>query len=83
MEDGAVFSGYQYPSKGVAEYGYIAMIALKVTGRSFSNTVIKRRMDIVGSIAGLIILGPIIAITIIPLKLESSGSLFSNRGVWA
>ncbi|WP_294449690.1 sugar transferase [uncultured Gemmiger sp.] len=70
---------YPRPAKSVEEYGDISMITLKVTQRSFSDQVIKRCMDIVGGAIGLILSVPIIAITAIPLKLESPGPLFFKQ----
>lgn len=70
-----------YPrlSKSVEELGGTPMIALKATRRSFGDTVMKRLVDIVGSVVGLIISVPIVAITAIPLKLESPGPLLFKQ----
>lgn len=78
-ENRAESTWYPHPSKSVSEYGDITMITLKATQRSFSDTVIKRCMDIAGSLVGLVISIPIIAITAIPLKLESPGPLFFKQ----
>lgn len=70
---------YPHVSKNVEDYGESSMITLKATTRSFSDTVIKRCIDIIGSLVGLIISVPIIAVTAIPLKLESPGPLFFKQ----
>lgn len=70
---------YSHLAKSVEEPGGISMITLGATRRSFSDTVIKRCIDIVGSIVGLVISVPIIAVTAIPLKLESKGPIFFKQ----
>lgn len=70
---------YPNPTKSVEEYGDISMITLKATKRSFSDMVIKRCIDIVGGLVGLIISLPIIAVVAIPLKLESPGPLLFKQ----
>lgn len=72
-------SWYPQLAKVVEVYKDVPMITLKATQRSFSDTVIKRLIDIVGSLVGLIISVPIIAITAIPLKLESPGPLLFKQ----
>ena len=80
--DSAHAAWYPNPVKIVEEYGDISMIALKTTKRSFGSMVVKRSIDIVGGLVGLIISLPIIAITAIPLKLESPGPvLFKQKRV--
>ena len=70
---------YPHPAKSVAEYGDITMITLKATRRSLRDMVLKRCVDIAGSLVGLVISVPIVAITAIPLKLESPGPLFFKQ----
>lgn len=70
---------YPHPAKSVEEYGDISMITLKATTRSFSDAVLKRCIDIVGALVGLVISIPIIAITAIPLRLESPGPIFFKQ----
>lgn len=67
------------PVESVEEYGNVSMITLKATKRSFGDMVLKRCMDIVGGLIGLIISLPIIGITAIPLKLESQGPLLFKQ----
>lgn len=70
---------YPNPVESVEEYGNVSMITLKATKRSFGDMVLKRCMDIVGGLIGLIISLPIIGITAIPLKLESQGPLLFKQ----
>lgn len=68
-----------HPAKSVEEYGDFSMITLKATTHSFSDMVLKRCMDIVGALVGLVISVPIIAVTAIPLRLESPGPIFFKK----
>ena len=68
-----------HPAKSVEEYGDFSMITLKATTHSFSDMVLKRCMDIVGALVGLVISIPIIAVTAIPLRLESPGPIFFKQ----
>lgn len=79
--DGNAEKAARHPqlAKSVEEPGGIFMVTLRATGRSFSDTVMKRCIDIVGSIVGLAISAPIIAVMAIPLKLESKGPLFFKQ----
>ena len=59
--------------------GNTSMLSLTVGKFSTRGIIIKRFIDIIGSIIGLIISVPIIAITAIPLKLESPGPLLFKQ----
>lgn len=61
------------------EYGRSSMITLQATRRTMQDEIIKRLMDIVGGLVGLVISIPIIAVVAIPLKLESPGPLFFRQ----
>lgn len=65
--------------QNVERYGEAYMITLSTRRHDMRDIVLKRAMDIVGSIVGLAISVPIIAITAIPLKLESPGPLFFKQ----
>lgn len=55
------------------------MVSLSSTHHDLRDMVLKRAMDIVGSIVGLVISVPIIALVAVPLKLESPGPLFFKQ----
>lgn len=78
-ENQAEAAWYPHPAKSIEECGEWSLITLKATQRSFRDTVLKRCMDIAGGLVGLVISVPIIAITAIPLKLESPGPLFFKQ----
>jgi len=63
----------------IESVGSTNMLTMKVVEHSTRGILLKRLMDIAGSIVGLIISIPIIAITAIPLKLESPGPLFFKQ----
>lgn len=63
----------------IEEVGDTNMLTMKVVEHSTRGILIKRMVDIVGSIVGIIISIPIIAVTAIPLKLESPGPLFFKQ----
>lgn len=69
----------QKPNTGIENIGGKDMLTMKTVQHSTRGYIVKRLMDIVGSIVGLIISIPIIAITAIPLKLESPGPLFFKQ----
>ena len=54
-------------------------IIMEGVQHTLGDMILKRGMDIVGSLIGLLISVPIIAITAIPLKLESPGPLFFKQ----
>lgn len=59
--------------------GGVPFVTISANEHDFGAMVLKRIMDIVGALVGLIISVPIIAITAIPLKLESPGPLFFRQ----
>lgn len=61
------------------ETGGFPFVTLSTAGHRFEDMVLKRCMDIVGGVVGLILSAPIILITAIPLKLESPGPLFFKQ----
>ena len=67
------------PPQTVEHRGNSYMIILPATHHRLRDVIIKRAIDIVGSAVGLILSVPIIAITAIPLKLESPGPLFFKQ----
>lgn len=66
-------------SPAIEEYGRSSMITLRATRRTMQDAIVKRLMDIAGSLVGLVISIPIIAVVAIPLKLESPGPLFFRQ----
>lgn len=54
-------------------------IIMEGVHQELSGAILKRLMDIAGSLVGLLISIPIIAVTAIPLKLESPGPLFFKQ----
>ena len=56
--------------------GGVPFVTIMATEHDFGAMVLKRLMDIAGALVGLVISVPIIAVTAIPLKLESPGPLF-------
>ena len=55
------------------------MVTIGTVELSMTDQILKRALDIVGSIVGCIISVPIIAVVAIPLKLESPGPLFFKQ----
>lgn len=55
------------------------LIGISTVHHSIRSQVLKRTMDICGALVGLVISVPIIAVTAIPLKLESPGPLFFKQ----
>ena len=64
---------------GMEARGETAMLTMDATRRTLADVVLKRAMDIVGALVGLVISMPIIAVTAVPLKLESPGPLFFKQ----
>lgn len=64
---------------GVEELGGVPLVTIAPTVHKTGDMILKRAIDIVGSIVGLIISAPIIAVVAIPLKLESRGPLFFKQ----
>lgn len=63
----------------IERVGKTNMLTMKVVEHSTRGILLKRLVDIAGSIVGLIISIPIIAVTAIPLKIESPGPLFFKQ----
>ena len=63
----------------IESVGDTRMLTMKVVEHSTRGLLVKRLVDIVGSIVGIIISIPIIALTAIPLKLESPGPLLFKQ----
>lgn len=59
--------------------GGVPFVTISAGEHDFDAMILKRLMDIVGALVGLIISVPIIAVTAIPLKLESPGPLFFRQ----
>ena len=59
--------------------GNAYLIGISTVHHSVRSQVLKRAMDLCGAVVGLIISIPIIAVTAIPLKLESPGPLFFKQ----
>lgn len=57
----------------------IPFVTLSETSHAFDMMVIKRLMDVVGSIIGILISIPVILLVAIPLKIESPGPLFFKQ----
>lgn len=55
------------------------LIGISTVHRSIRDQILKRVIDILGALIGLIISVPIIAITAIPLKIESQGPIFFKQ----
>lgn len=64
---------------GIEERDGVPLVTIAPTNHKTSDLVIKRIIDIVGSIVGLLISVPIIAVVAVPLKLESKGPLFFKQ----
>ena len=64
---------------GVEALGGVPLVTIAPTVHKTGDMILKRAMDIVGSILGLVISVPIIAVVAIPLKLESPGPLFFKQ----
>ena len=64
---------------GVEELGGVPLVTIAPTVHKTGDMILKRVMDIFGSILGLILSVPIIAVVAIPLKLESPGPLFFRQ----
>ncbi len=63
----------------LGQRGGVPFVTLTPNQHSFLQLACKRLMDIAGALVGLVISVPIIAITAIPLKLESPGPLFFKQ----
>jgi exopolysaccharide biosynthesis polyprenyl glycosylphosphotransferase len=61
------------------EVGGMTLLSVKRPGLGRSSALVKRGMDIVGSILGLIILSPMGAIVAIAIKLDSPGPVFFRQ----
>ncbi len=72
-------AGTPHIQKELETVAGIPFVTLSEAHHSFDMMVIKRIMDIVGSIIGIIISIPVIALVAIPLKLESPGPLFFKQ----
>lgn len=59
--------------------GGVPFVTISAGEHDFGAMILKRLMDIVGALVGLVISVPIIAVTAIPLKLESPGPLFFRQ----
>lgn len=59
--------------------GGAPLLTMDATRRTLADAVLKRLMDILGSLVGLIISVPVIAVTAVPLLLESPGPLFFKQ----
>lgn len=64
---------------GIEECDGVPLVTIAPTNHKTSDLLIKRVIDIVGSIVGLLISIPIIAVVAVPLKLESKGPLFFKQ----
>ena len=64
---------------GVEELGGVPLVTIAPTVHKIGDLILKRAMDIAGSVVGLVISAPIIAAVAIPLKLESPGPLFFRQ----
>lgn len=64
---------------GIEERDGVPLVTIAPTNYKTTDLLLKRLMDIVGSIVGIIISIPIIAVVAIPLKLESKGPLFFKQ----
>ena len=59
--------------------GGVPFVTITAAEHDFGAMILKRVMDIAGALVGLVISVPIIAVTAIPLKLESPGPLFFRQ----
>ena len=64
---------------GIEELCGVPLVTIAPTVHKTADLIIKRCMDIAGSIVGLILSVPVIAVVAIPLKLESRGPLFFKQ----
>ena len=65
--------------QNMEKHGASYMISLSATHHSMRDMALKRLMDIAGSVVGLALSVPIIAVVAVPLKLESPGPLFFRQ----
>lgn len=66
-------------SSNLEHRGNAFLIGIGTVHHSIRSQMLKRAMDICGALVGLVISVPIIAVTAIPLKLESPGPLFFKQ----
>ena len=72
-------AGCKHIASNLEHRGKAYLIGISTVHHSIRSQVLKRAMDICGALVGLVISVPIIAITAIPLKLESPGPLFFKQ----
>lgn len=72
-------AGSKHIASNLEHRGKAYLIGISTVHHSIRSQVLKRAMDICGALVGLVISVPIIAITAIPLKLESPGPLFFKQ----
>lgn len=63
----------------IEQRGGVPLITLSANKRTMTDLVLKRSMDILGGLVGCLFSIPIIAVTAIPLKLESPGPLMFKQ----
>jgi len=65
--------------KNIVHFQKSKFAVISINNQSKMTLILKRAIDILGSIVGLVISIPIVAIVAIPLKLESKGPLFFKQ----
>lgn len=73
------FNKYYKENKKVIQFGENTVVTISLSNQNKIVDGLRRLIDIIGSIVGLIISVPIIAVIAIPLKLESEGPLFFKQ----
>src|SRR5699024_3439500 len=64
---------------GIEQRDGVPLVTIAPTNHKTTDLLLKRLIDILGSIVGILISIPIIAVVAIPLKLESKGPLFFKQ----
>lgn len=72
-------SWHEHIASNLERRGDAFLIGISTVHHSIRSQIIKRTMDIFGALVGLLVSVPIVAITAIPLKLESPGPLFFKQ----
>ena len=67
------------PSVGIHTVEGLPLIGLRPLRLSHSSRFLKRALDLIGSIAALVVLAPLFALTALAIKLESPGPVFFRQ----
>jgi exopolysaccharide biosynthesis polyprenyl glycosylphosphotransferase len=73
-----LFGDYLPPPR-VTRFGSLAALSFAPVHHSRSMLVVKRAIDVVGAVAALVVVSPVIAIAAIAIKISSSGPVFFRQ----